>query len=199
MANSITIDIAEIIKGVEKLKLMEKVLAERVDEVLNENAKDIATTAKDLAPVNLGGLRASINPDNSKLLEKHITVNAFYAPFIEFGTGRYAAQYVSTLPADWKTYAAQFRAKGKNPGTGHDLLMNLIDWVRAKGIHGLTKSGRSKTGKKAEEDIYNIAYVIAIRILRHGIKRHSFLFPAYEKQRPIILDNVEAVIKSLTT
>jgi hypothetical protein len=198
MANALTIDVSEVIKGSEKLKSMGKVLTDVIDGVLNANALEIATIAKVKAPKNLGGLHASINPENSKLLEKHITVNAFYAPFIEFGTGHYAAQYVSTLPADWQAFAAQYKAKGKNKGTGHELLLKLIDWVRAKGIHGLTASGRSKKGKKAEEDIYNIAYVIAIRILRHGIKPHPFLFPAYELQRPIIKKDIETVLKSLS-
>src|SRR5262245_54979831 len=186
MANeSIYIDTSGFAKISDKLKEMPKVIAETVDKTLNANALEIATEAKRLAPVNIGGLQNSISADNSQLLRKTISVNAGYAAFVEFGTGRYAAQYVSGLPADWQQFALKFKGQ-KGSGTMQELFAKIIQWVKAKGLHGLTASGRSKTGKKAERDILEIAYAITIRILRHGIKKHPFLFPAYEKQRPII-------------
>lgn len=196
MANALTIDISQFTKAVEKINKFGKIAADGVDDILNANAQDIVTKAKQLAPVDIGGMHTSISADNSKFLEKHITVNAFYAAFVEFGTGKYAAQYVSTLPATWQEYALQFKGQ-KGGGTLDDFIMKMIEWVKRKGIHGLTKSGNRKTGKKADADAYNIAYVIVISILRNGIRPHPFLFPAYEQHRPEIIKEIEVFLKSL--
>jgi phage protein, HK97 gp10 family len=190
----IYIDVTGIRDFAQKLKAASQEIVEKVDKVLDANAIAIATKAKELCPVNLGGLHNAIEPDLKEPLRKHITVNAFYAAYVEFGTGHYAAQYVSSLPANWQQFAAQFR--GRSKGSLEEFFQNMIKWVRSKGIHGVTAGGRRRTGKKAEEDIYNIAYVLVIRILRHGIKQHPFLYPAYESRRAQIISDVEAALKS---
>ena len=196
MADALTIDATSILKGAAQVKSLSVLLSQRLDDVLTAGASDIATEAKTRAPKDIGGLASSINVDNSKPLEKHVTVNAFYAPFVEFGTGKYAAQTVSGLPADWQAFAGQFKGK-KGGGNLDEFLANMMAWVKRKGIHGKTAGGRSKTGKKADADIYNIAYVMTISILRNGIHAHPFLFPAYDNNRKQIMDDVEKVLKDL--
>jgi len=196
MANALTIDLSQFVKVQAQLKDLTKKVEQNIDDILNANAEEIATKAKQNAPVDMGGLHSAISADNSAFLEKHISVNAFYAAFIEFGTGKYAAQYVSSLPNTWQQYAQQFR--GQNGGGSlDDFLDKMIEWVKRKGIHGTTKSGNRRKGKKADEDAYNIAYVIVISILRHGIHPHPFLYPALEQQRQIIVKEIEAYLKTL--
>ena len=199
MADNITINAAEFSKQANNLfKGMEKELHDGMEALLEKNARILELEMKKLAPKDIGGLAASISaPVNTAELEFTVSVNAFYAAFLEWGTGRYAAQYVSGLPEDWQAYARQFKGQKGNEGLDK-FLERMIDWVRRKGLHGLTKSGRSKTGIKAEQDIYNIAYVIVIRILRHGIKPHPFMYPAYLHVKPLIIKDVDLLLKRLT-
>ena len=145
MADALTIDVTSLVKGSEELKKKLVFLTQQVDDVLTAGASDIATRAKVLAPVDLGGLRSSIAYDVTKPLEKHITVNVGYAAYVEFGTGVYAASAVGKLPADWQEFAAKFK------------------------------------GKKQVK----------------GMMPQPYLFPAYEENRTKILDQVEAVLKTI--
>ncbi len=204
MANAITIDVSEIIKGTQKLKGMEKLIATNINAVLEANTLEIATKAKQLAPVDMGGLRASINPDNSKFLEKRVSVNAYYAPFIEFGTGHYADAYVNSLPDDWVDFARQFKGK-KGGGDIYDFFNNILDWIKRKGIVSkqatYSVKSRRRTGNKTQkfEQDLQLAESIAYAILKKGIKQHPFLFPAYEAQRPIILRDVQTTLELFET
>jgi len=195
MSNALTIKFKGLVEAEKLFGGMAKTLENAIDKSLDKSADVIVTRAKQKAPVDMGLLRNSISA-NKTYLSKSIVVNAFYAPFIEFGTGRYAAQYVSSLPADWAGYAATFRNQKGNQGLDQ-FLDRMVEWVMRKGIHGTTASGRSKKGKKAEEDAYNIAYVIVISILRNGIHPHPFLFPAFMEQRPKIEEQISLTIKSV--
>lgn len=170
-------------------------LANNVDKALSANAIEIAGKARQLAPKDMGGLAGSIAEDVSKFLQKAVKVNSFYASYVEFGTGRYAAKYVATLPPDWRTYAATFKGKTEGGGSLDDFLLLMVEWVKRKGLHGRTKSGNRRTGKKANEDAYNIAYVIVISILRNGIHPHPFLVPAFEDQRKQLKADISAAIQ----
>jgi hypothetical protein len=175
MADALTIDVSSLLKGVEKLKTIPALLVQKLDDVLTANVTDIQTEAKSRANVGVtGGLQNEIFVKHESPLIKHITVNAFYAPFVEFGTGKYVK-----LPPDasWQTFAAQYKGK-KGSENVNDMFANMVQWVQKKGLHGVTASGRSKRGKKATDDIYRIAAAITIHILRHGSKPHPFLYPA---------------------
>jgi HK97 gp10 family phage protein len=197
MSDALTIQFKGLAEAQKLFGNMAKTMGDAIDVVLDKGADVIVTQAKRRAPVDMGLLRNEIGA-NKNYLSKSITVNAFYAAFIEFGTGRYAAQYVAGLPADWNSYAATFRAKGASPGTLDEFLLNMIEWVKRKGIHGTTASGRSKKGKKADADAYNIAYVIVISILRNGIHPHPFLYPAFAKSQPEIQKQITEVLQRLT-
>jgi HK97 gp10 family phage protein len=152
-------------------------------QAMNEFAVNTETDAKRLAPVDEGYLRNSIS-HNVKITDKEIIaevlVNAEYAAYVEFGTRSFAAKYVASLPADWQTFAAQF--KGKAGGTVEEMLMRLTQWVKRKGFAAqLTKSGNASKSKSSIEQQESAAYVIALRILQNGIKPHPYLYPAYDK------------------
>lgn len=78
-------------------------------------ANNIALTAISLAPEDTAKLVESIGVvDNST-----VVVEAPYAAYAEFGTGQYAAEYVSTLPDEWKEEAQKFFVNGLGHGSAH--------------------------------------------------------------------------------
>lgn len=178
--SSIFIDTSQLTKGADRFKNMGSQLESVVDDVLNANAIELEEKAKQRAPVNEGLLKGQISANVSGHLRKEIAVNAFYAAYIEFGTGAYAAAYASSLPPTWAEYAQKF--KGKGNGTFAEMLTNLQTWVRLKGI-------------AQGNEIKSVAYLIARSILRNGIKPHPFLYPAFAQQKPILEQDLENALK----
>jgi hypothetical protein len=109
MATGLYIDASQLTKGAVAFEALAKALPKKVDDVLNANALEIEGKAKRAAPANTGMLRRSIKANTEKPLVKHITANVNYAAYVEFGTGKYAADYVSGLPAEYADYAAGFK------------------------------------------------------------------------------------------
>lgn len=148
-------------KGVEtKLNNAKKEVAQKMVNELNRFALLTQGDAMRLAPVDEGQLKRSIGVNRADLnnIKASVVVAANYASYVEFGTRAFAAAYVSTLPANWQTYAAKFR--GSTGGSYDDFILRLMGWMKRKGID-----------EKA-------AYSIAKKILRNGIRPQPFLFPA---------------------
>ena len=166
------------IKGIEaaikNLKKKQQDIYKDVQDELNAWALETAGLAKSLAPLNEGQLRGSINANFGKQ-SASVTVNTFYAAYIEFGTRKYAAAYVNSLPAEWEQFAAAY--KGGGGGSFADLVKNITEWVRLKGIE-----------PKA-------AYPIALKILRDGIKPQPYLYPATQRTIPELKKNLENIFK----
>jgi hypothetical protein len=135
-------------------------------------------------------------------LEKHIKVNANYAAYVEFGTGKYAAEYVPSLPTTWQDFAAKYKGQSGG-GDFFSFVMAILDWIEKKGIKPTTATysikSRRRTGNTAQkkEQDYQMAAAIAYNILHNGIHPHPFLYPAYEKQRPLIIKDVENALNAL--
>lgn len=183
-----------------KLDAKAKLLLKNVDDILTAGAINISSKAKENA-VNvahdMGGLSSAINANVKKKLEKRVTVGVFYAAYVEFGTGKYAAAYVSALPPDWKTYAAKFKGKNAAGGSFEEFLINIIEWVKRKGLAGTysvkTKRRTGNKGARLFEDAA-VAYPIALAIIRNGIHPHPFLYPAFEQYRKQIIDDIKKQI-----
>ena len=199
-----TIDITGDFEG--KLNNLEEKVKKIVDDELNAFGLETVSMAKTLAPVDEGFLRNSITFEKQPL-SVEIVVAANYAAYLEFGTRGFASAYVSTLPPDWQAFAAQF--KGGGGGSFQEFVMRLTEWVHRKGLGaggpgkpiGVTGTYSIKTGKRtgnkatqANED-KSAAYRIALSILRKGIRARPFLFPAVEKNKEILINNLKAVIK----
>lgn len=170
-------------------------LTEKIDYELEKGIRKIEGRAKQLAPTDMGYLTGSISV-NSQKLNKELTVNVGYAAFIEFGTGKYAAQYVASLPEDWRTFAATFKGQ-KGNGTFMDMLLHILEWVKRKGISGrYSVKTRSRLGNKSQKDAedYETAYLIARKILKDGIRPQPFLYPAFNEIQPQILADVQKAI-----
>jgi HK97 gp10 family phage protein len=173
----IYIDTSSLSSGADRFKVMGPELASAVDDVLNANVLEIDAKAKQLAPGDRGFLRQNISADTSQFLRKEITVNAIYAAYVEFGTGAYAAQYVSTLPEDWQTFASQFKhEQGSRSIKG--ILFVLAGWFSR---HGIDKQH---------------AYFIARKIFIYGTKPHPFLYPAIQAQLPQLETDLNNALKA---
>jgi HK97 gp10 family phage protein len=146
--------------------------------------KNVETQAKRDAPGDEGKLKASINSvfDNKTFTVK-ITVATDYAAYQEFGTRKFAAAYVGTLPQEWRTYAATF--KGKTGGSMDEFIQAIMAWVNRKGIGAdTTKSGNISRSASSLEKQQQAAYWIAINILQNGIKPKKFLYEAVKDNLP---------------
>ncbi len=136
---------------------------------LNGFGLDVVRDAKQLTPVDEGRIRNSINYVK-KGQGVEIVVATDYAVFVEFGTKKYAKQYVSTLPSDWRAFAVEFKG-GKGKGDVFDMIKSLMGWVRRKGISGTySVKTRKRTGKKASfnNEDFDVAFAIALSILKNG-------------------------------
>lgn len=171
--------------------------------VVSATANDIRNEAIRNAPANYGRLRQSITVvvlDDG--YRNDIQVGVPYGAYVEWGTGTYVS-----VPAELQSLAITFKGKGKSGGKSgdfedSDFFKAILDWVRKKGIaYGATFSvkTRRRTGNKnanAEAD-KQAAYVIAMSILKKGIKPQPYLYPAYLRYKGDFQKRLEAGVDRL--
>ena len=188
-----------------KLKGFDKTIkdVQKLATDTNKNAKialvdfgtRVETEAKRNAPADEGKLRSSIKStfDARKFTVK-ITVATDYAAYQEFGTRKFAAAYVGTLPQEWRTYAATF--KGKTGGSMDEFIQSIMAWVKRKGIGAdMTKSGNVSSSASSLEKQQQAAYWIAINILQNGIKPKKFLYEAVKDNLPKLQSDFNKVFQ----
>lgn len=186
-------------------KILPEVQA-KVSKFLDKHAQAIATKAKDNASKfkDEGTLLGAISADSKLPLEKHIIANTPYAAFVEFGTGKYAAEQVSKLPDNWQTYAAQFKGQ-KGGGSFDEMVRNIAEWIGRKSMYGDTAlhgtfsvKTKKRTGNKAknQEADLSLAYIIARSIMINGIHAHPYLYPAYDEQIRILIKELPNLFKA---
>ena len=141
---------------------------------INASALTIQNQAKKKAPVNFGQLRNGIVLVKDSDLTFTIESKASYSPYVEFGTGGKVS-----VPTDFQAYAQTFR--GGKGGKFKDMVEALALWVKRKGI------GNGKNDK-------GLAYVIALNILRKGLRPQPFLIPAYKEELPKLLQRLKKLI-----
>lgn len=168
MANKVIyakLDLGDTLENVRSLRVK---ASKKLDNALEDAMEATERDMKARVPRDMGQLAASIQ-STSEDLKKTIEVGAFYAPFVEFGTGLKAAKYAATLPSDWSEYAHKFR--GQKSNANFDAFVDkMIGWVSRKGIVG-------RNGESDEE----LGYVIARSIMRTGVTPHPFVYPAVTK------------------
>jgi HK97 gp10 family phage protein len=159
-----------------KLNKLTTALKVDVGDEINASVIKIENQAKRLAPVNFGQLRGSIAHSKDSELTYSVAANASYSAYVEFGTGPQV-----NVPADFKSYAQQF--KGKSGGKFKDMVEALTLWVKRKGV------GNGKNDK-------GLAYVIALSILRKGMRPQPFLVPAYEMEKPKLIQRLNKLLNA---
>ena len=176
-----TISVKGLDEIIGKFEDLSKNVQNEVQLALNSYIIDVQRDAKTLVTDNSsyeGNLGSSIDVEYGDG-----TVAIFsrlrYAAYIEFGTRRFAAQYVATLPQDWQTYAATFKGKGSGGGTFDDFLIALTKWAE------------KRYGIKDPEQVYNIAKKIMIL----GIRPKPFLYPSINKNLPQLIADLKDIVK----
>lgn len=170
-------------KGIEaiikKFDQLSKETQADVQSALNDWADRTAADAKSLVSANSsdeGALLRSISPVYGQGSAAVVSTSK-YAAYIEFGTRKFAASYVSSLPQDWATYAATFQGKSPMSGTFADMVKSIMGWCRRKGID-----------EKA-------AYPIARKIIINGIKQRPFLYPSVNKNLPQLIKDIKDIFQ----
>ena len=163
------------VEGVDKLmkqlmKYNDSVAKETVNTI-NRGMLEVANQAKRNAPVNFGRLRSSISVTKATASDPTgVTfVGVDYGPFVEFGTKQNAS-----IPQGLEQYASQFKTSGM--GGFDKLLSDIRDWCAKKGIDP------------------SAAYPIALKIAREGVEAKPYLFPAFEQERPKMIQNLENLL-----
>jgi len=147
-----------------------------VQSALNAWADDTAKDAKLLAPSNFSGLRLSINPEYY-VGSAAVVASAKYAAYVEFGTRKFAASYVSSLPADWQAYANTFKGPATNGGNLKQMWKSFKIWGEKK---GLTPTQ---------------TYFAYKKVLRDGIRPQPFLYPSVNKNLPQLIEDLKDIFK----
>lgn len=186
------IDLSGIPKLEKKLKDIESKISIDLAEEVSDAALRIEKQAKRNAPVNLGTLRQSIHATSKDKLTHYVEVGASYGAYVEFGTGGKVS-----IPTGYEQYAATF--KGGKGGSLNDMIAALTLWVKRKGLAGTysVKSGRRLGGKakKSEQD-EKLARFLAIRILQKGIRPQPYLIPAYEAEKPKLIERLKKILNA---
>lgn len=140
---------------------------------LKLSAEEVRKLSVKDAPGDQGKLRQSIVVGDQGGLTNTTTVNIPYGAFQEWGTKKYVS-----VPTELSAYAATFKGKGLATGTiGLDEA--ILAWVKRKKISGTysTKTKRrtgSKSNREAEDK--QVAFLIARKIARDGIRPRPFFF-----------------------
>ena len=186
------IDLSGIPRLEAKLKDIQNNIATDLAKEISASALKIEKDAKRNAPVNMGTLRQSIHATSKDKLTHYVEVGASYGAYIEFGTGGKVS-----IPAGYESYAATF--KGNKGGSLNDMIQALTLWVKRKGLAGTysVKSGRRLGGKATKEsEDEKLARFLAIKILKNGIRPQPFLIPAYEEEKPKLIQRLKKILNA---
>jgi HK97 gp10 family phage protein len=165
-------------KAIRELDKWEENKKLKIANQFNSSAMAIVKGAKMKAPVNQGRLRSDIQSDITRskmgtVVSAGVFNTVAYAPYVEFGT-----KGKVNVPEELQDYAKTFQ--GKTGGTFDQLLENIGDWAKKKGIDE------------------GLVFPIARKIAREGVKPQPYLFPAFEEERPKLIKKLEEILNERT-
>ncbi len=192
----ITINIKDLDKAFASIDKYSKQVEQEVNLELKAFGDNTATMAIEKAPVDESALKLSIK-SNPEHLKVSVTVNVDYAAYVEFGTKSFAAEYVGSLPATWQEFAAQFKGGGGG-GNFMSFFYKIFEWVQRKGFAAAysIKSQKRSNAKVSIANEREAAYLIALSIVKKGIKPHPYLIPAFEANKKLLIDHLKAVLNA---
>lgn len=204
MAKGFFIETQGVSKLIRSLSNKSQALERMVQAEIADTAQAIERRAVQYAPNDASVLRQSIKAEQETANQWQVVAQTRYAAYIEFGTKKKVQ-----IPAGLESYAAQFQGKS-GTGTFKEMVRNIYEWMRRKGIKGeadrtVIKSGKNK-GKtrvtRTDQTVADLAlaYQIARSILTNGIKPKPFFFPAYnqetDKLRKRLLGELKKAIRT---
>ena len=179
-----------------KLKDLKSDVYKNTVNELSASSMRMEKAAKRMAPVNLGTLRQSIHAVSYAPLTHGIVTYSSYAPYVEFGTGGKVS-----VPPGYDELAGQFGPnRGQSSGTYYDFLMAIVQWIKSKGIKAgtyniATRRRRGSKAQKFDEDVI-MAERIAFSILKKGIRPQPFMIPAFEAEKPVLIDRLKKILNA---
>lgn len=179
-----------------KLNTIDHAIREDVNDEMKAGAIEMNNEAvKNIRSNNSIGISGGLFRDQQMVqVDDHtfeVVNSAPHAAFVEYGTGARA-----NPPAEWAANASTFKGY-RPPGAGNDFLMRIVAWVRAKGLSGrYSVKTRRRQGNKINREAEDmaIAYPIYRSILKNGAYSHPFLYPAFIKVGPKIVENVKKIL-----
>lgn len=81
-------------------------MAGKLDDVNKEVDASRERIAQDAQSMAVRGIRVEVRGED-------VVAEGIFAAYTEFGTGRFAAQYLTDLPSEWQELAAQFYKNGR--------------------------------------------------------------------------------------
>ena len=139
------------------------------------------------APADVGSLRRGISVKKLSETSFEVVSASKYSAPMEFGT---KTKFTPIPGID----AGEF--KGRPVGSWKDFINNIAKWVRRKGISGTySVKTRKRTGNKLNQvaEDYQLAYMIARKIYRTGVRPHPFFF----KQIPLVRRDIFRGIRQI--
>lgn len=173
------------------LRNLDRTTQKKVSGAVRDNADRWVRGAKRDAPKDVSFLSGQIGANKVSELEYDVVSNAKYAAAMEFGTKKYFS-----APAELQSVAAEF--KGRPTGSFRDLLLNISGWVRRKAI--VSKAGKFQSkGRKGLQgrNVLSVAYPIALKIARDGIKPQPYFFKQRKEVEPQFRKDIENIINDL--
>lgn len=194
MSKMFTLKVQGITQFQKKLKDLPAKVQKEVAGEIEDSARKINAKQVRLVPVDEGGLKQSIGYRKAQPLQYEIFASKHYAPFREFGT-----KSRKQIPPELQDYAKQFNLKG--PNIGFDAFFQIIlDWVHRKGIAGrFSVKTRRRLGNKNQQlaEDYDVAWPIALSILRKGTHPQPFFFKPFFDERKALVERVQKIIDSV--
>jgi HK97 gp10 family phage protein len=198
-----TMEVKGLDAAIKRIDAIGRGVKQKADKAMlafaNDVVRDAKATLQRSGTSNNGQLANSIHSAKTGEMRVTITVGKHYGAFIEFGTRKYAQRYVATLPQDWQAFAAKF--KGGGQGTFDELVLAIYQWVRDRqimpkqrqyeqgdsyGPGGKLRKARKKKKSDKETQQQQLAYAIAVKIVRHGIRAQPYLYPNIKKHQPAL-------------
>lgn len=114
-SRNFTIEIKGVKEAFDKITTNFNKASDEIDMEMAAGVEKILRQAKSLLSVDNGRLRSSL--ENIKIAKYHYRYGSSvnYAAYVEFGTGKYAAEYVPSIDPEWQKLALSY--KTSNPGT----------------------------------------------------------------------------------
>lgn len=194
MSKLFTLNVQGISQFTKKLNSLPANLQKQVVGEIEDSARKINGKQIKLVPVDEGGLKQGIGYKKATPLSYELFSSKHYSPFREFGT-----KSRKQIPAELQDYAKQFNLKGPNIGFDAFFLI-ILEWVRRKGIAGRfstkTKKRVGNKGKQLEED-FDVAWPIALSILRKGTHPKPFFFQPFFDERKTLVEQVRKIVEDI--
>ena len=174
-----TISIKGLDKIIGKFEDLSNNIQSDIQLALNSYILDVENDAKRLVSDKSSDEGLLLRSINTEFGDGTVAIKATakYAAYIEFGTRKWASQYVASLPEDWQQYASQFKGPMSGGGKFDDFLRSIMAWCKRKGIDEAA------------------AYPIAKKIMINGIRPRPFLYPSIRKNLPQLIEDLKDIVK----